>query len=193
MAACRPASLSHGISDALSLSCSSHTGLLSAPHTPHTPCCFLSQEHPSLRSLLSFFFSVSRLGSNVTSGEPALSLIERSPQDTVSLPCLIFLTARSLSGVTSLYLLDVCLILKTGSSLQVGTLPCGSPWRPCPQHVAQGTWVRAEWMASIPVSPIPCSLVSPSSCLYLSPSVFPSPHSHFSLTPSSRSYIHVSL
>lgn len=72
-------------------------------------------------------------------------------------------------------LLNVCLAFKTESFLQAGTLLSCSPQ--CPGHVAQGTWVFAEWTASLPVSSILSrSLSSQSSCLYLCLS----PHSHFS-------------
>lgn len=163
--------------------CSSHSGpllplthLIPAPGPLHLLLPLPGAS--SLRSLHSWFFSVSQVLAQMS---PQRDLPYRLPQGSPG-PC--FLTLLNFLDSTSHYLelyllVDVCLTLKTGSSLQTGTLLS------CP-HRAPSTWHRArrfaEWMASLPVSPIlpVLSSLSLPVGLCLSPSVFLSPHSHFS-------------
>lgn len=159
------------------LSSSNHTGLLSAPHTPHTPVpsSAFAVSSPRSTPLLNLCSAAASL--------PPSVLAQMSPQGNLpyhsskGAPRTPFpYPAPALSEIISVYLLAACLILKTGSSLQEGTLLCSSPWLPCPRHRTQ---VFTEWMAFLPVSAIvPCFLVSV--FLFLSPSVFLSSHSHSS-------------
>lgn len=186
---CSPTcSVTHSAPATLAPFCPSHTSFL-----PQAPCICsrLSQEHllsdlctarssPCPRSWLKCHLR----------GTCPIACLRGSPG-----PC--FLTLLNFLDSTSHYLelyllVDVCLTLKTGSSLQTGTLLS------CP-HRVPSTCHRArrfaEWMASLPVSPIlpVLSSLSLPVGLCLSPSVFLSPHSHFSLILSSVSHFHVSL
>lgn len=171
------------------LSSSNHTGLLSAPHTPHTPV-------PS--SAFAVSSPRSTPPSNLCSAAslPSSVLAQMSPQGNLpyhsskGAPRTPFpYPAPALSEIISVYLLAACLILKTGSSLQVGTLLCSSPWLPCPRHGTHRCSLNG-WLSSLCL-PSYLVFLSLSSCFCLL--LFFSPLIHILLTPSSRSHIYASL
>lgn len=129
------------------LSCSpgsSPSGLLLLTHLvpapPRHTCCPLPQDHCSLRSLPSWLFSAFQVLAQVSPpgrGLPCHCLKE--PPGHYSLILFNFLDSidHYLELYLFAYLFDVCLALKTRSSLQLGILLSCSPQ--CPYHTAQGT------------------------------------------------------